>query len=378
MWYLPLMGATATTVRTANRLRTNAALAAVVLTLAARAALAGPDNWQAIVLHPPGTHSWAYGTSAQMQFGRTGVSAVVWHGAPGATVLPATGFLEAEARGSGSAGIIGSAWMLSPGGVQSPRPVLWTGLQSEPINLTPTGGLSGRGYMTVGDQQVGHVVFSDGNARAALWRGSAESYVRLDPRSTIGTSSYAFATDGVRQGGTIDTGSEGLAVIWDGAPWPYVTLNPPGSTWAEVRGMAAGVQVGFARLPGQGNPYAALWRGTAESYINMNPPGAARSEILATNGQYHVGRAWFYSISDAVLWLGDQPNNYVNLHNLLPGFYSGSTATGVFVDGDTIYVTGYASFGSTQAVLWIGTIPAPSAAMVLAAGLGLLARRRRR
>jgi hypothetical protein len=375
VWYLPRMEATPTTVRTANRGRTNAALAAVVLAFAARAAPAGPDNWQAIVLHPLGTHSWAYGTGAQMQVGVVGTRAVVWNGQPGSTLLPIPeGYTLSESRGIDGQRIVGHASLPIPGTYLG-RAMLWPGAAQMPINLHPDAARHSVGHGVAGDQQVGHTYFEDGNARAALWRGSAESFVRLDPR-TFG-SSYAFATDGVRQGGTINTGSEGLAVIWDGAAWPYVTLNPPGSTKAEVRGMAEGVQVGFARLPGQSNPYAALWRGTAESYINMNPTGSTWSEILATKGQYHVGRAWFASLSDAVLWLGDEPNNYVNLHHLLPPSYSISTATGVFVDGETIYVSGYAWGQGYQAVLWIGTIPAPSAAVVLAAGLGLLARRRR-
>jgi hypothetical protein len=230
VWYLPRMEATPTTVRTANRGRTNAALAAVVLAFAAPPTLAGPDNWQAIVLHPPGVHSWAYGSGAQTQVGVVGTRAVFWNGQPGSTLLPIPeGYTLSEARGIDGQRIVGNASFPVPGS-HATRAMLWPTAGQEPINLHPTAALHSRGYAMAGDQQVGYSYFSDGNARAALWRGSAESYVRLDPRSTIGTSSYAFATDGVRQGGTIGTGSEGLAVIWDGAPWPYVTLNPPGST----------------------------------------------------------------------------------------------------------------------------------------------------
>jgi hypothetical protein len=339
---------------------------------------APPDNWQAIVLHPGGVHSLSLASGAGFQGGRIGNEPVVWQGSPASTGLSYNGFNSAEVRGIGSAGFFGTARMFIGTGGEGPRAVYWSHLSASPVDLTPASGiLTSEGNAIAGDQQVGYVTFPYPNDRptAALWRGTAASHVNLHP---VGAQqSYAFATDGMYQGGTVSMQGVGHAALWNGSAASLVSLNPAGSTSAAIRAMVPGTQAGYARMPGNPNSQAAVWHGSAATYINMNPEGAAWSEIHGTTGSIHVGKAWFSSLPDALLWWGDNPNDFINLHSMLPGNFSASGATGVYVNGDTIYVSGHATLGGVRAVLWIGTIPSPSGAIVMLGGLALLGRRQR-
>jgi hypothetical protein len=361
-----------------HRKRVGGLLAIAAIGVTTNSTLAGPpDNWQAIILHAPGQgfHSFAYGVSGPLQVGTQNNRAVVWNGTAAPTLLPNPGFGWSDGRGIDGGRMVGEVLDIT-GPTARGFAALWHSPEQDPVLLHPSWADHSRAFAIKGDQQVGDIRANGSSyPRAALWRGTPGSYVTLHPAGA--DQSWAYATDGVRQGGSVWTSNGDHAALWNGAAESFVSLNPPGSTWAEVRAMAPGVQVGFARVPGNPDQQAALWRGSAATYLNMNPEGSLRSAILGTNGSLHVGQAWFRSISDAVLWWGDNPNDYVNLHQLLGGGFGSSRATGVHVEGDTVYVTGIASGQGERAVLWIGTIPSPSGAIVMLGGLALLGRRRR-
>ena len=70
----------------------------------------------------------------------------------------------------------------------------------------------------------------------------------------------------------------------------------------------------------------------------------------------------------------------MNLHGFLSAEYISSEAEGIFVDGNTIFVSGTAYNGLEQrfeAVMWVSVVPAPGVAPLLALA-GLAGARRRR
>lgn len=219
--------------------------------------------------------------------------------------------------------------------------------------------------------------YQSGQIHAALWTGTADSFVDLHPAGA--TQSRGLATDGTLQGGwaSLPGGGDHEAVIWSGTPESVINLAPDGALRSQVNAMAPGVQVGRFSYQSE-NPHAAMWSGSADSLIDMNPQGAIGLELYGTSGQIHTGSTIFSSFGNAGVWFGDDPNSFVNLHDYLPPEYFVSSALDVSMVGDTIYVVGTATRGPTEAWLWVGTIPSPGTLPALGGGLLLLGKSRRR
>ncbi|MEK6701018.1 MAG: hypothetical protein AABZ53_02065 [Planctomycetota bacterium] len=313
------------------------------------------------------------------------------------------------------------------------RPVLWnSSAQSMQVLLPQTGGwLGGEVRGMNGSRQVGWLGNQDGRLHAAVWEGSGDSFVDLDPmlaqyrgtqanairgNQAVGTAHYyfgnqaedhaavwnvaqgtfrdihpgsgfsqsrLFATDGEYQGGWANPGVRVTihAAMWHGTPESYVNLHPSIAHDSQVEGMAPGVQVGYATTPA-GAQMAALWHGTAESFQNLNPVGAYAAEIHATTGSIHVGSVFMNSGHswDPCVWMSDSPSSFINLRQFLAPGWGDAGATSVSIDGDRIYVTGSGAGlnGTVEALLWVGTVPAPGTAMVLGFGMLLGGRRTQR
>lgn len=169
------------------------------------------------------------------------------------------------------------------------------------------------------------------------------------------------------------------AALWSGTAESFVSLHPgPEFRDSDVFGMAPGQQVGYAGRIGQ-NHHAALWTGSAESHIDLNPPIAGFSVLLATCGSAQVGYAStnLHGVT-AGDWFGT-PESFVPLAPFLPPGYGQSIAPSVAFDGSQYLVGGYARNLATnrdEAFLWIG-VPGPGSAAVLI-GAGAWAVRRRR
>ncbi|HRQ73693.1 MAG TPA: PEP-CTERM sorting domain-containing protein [Phycisphaerales bacterium] len=352
------------------------------LALVVGSAAAAQYQWQAVPLHPPGAYqSEARAASGARQGGVVtlpglGERAVIWEGsADNWTDLTPTRAVLGLINGMDASSQVGQ---VSPT-YGTFHAALWRGTAESAVNLHPGVGYHGSDALAVvGDMQVGRAKHSQtGRQHAALWRGTAASFVDLHPAGA--EQSHALATDGVLQGGwaTLPGGAVAEAVIWAGSAESVVDLTPPGVFEAKVFGMAPGVQVGLVRHAGE-NPRAALWRGSKESFVDFSPPGSIASDMYDTTGTVHAGSASFGGLVQAGVWLSDDPASFVNLHALLPPQFFGSSATGVYQDGDTLYVTGFATRGPSEAWLWIGTIPAPGTAWALLVGVGITSNRRRR
>lgn len=253
------------------------------------------------------------------------------------------------------------------------RAAVWQGTPDSRVDLGPAGIIS-YAYAMRGNIQAGEIIPAS-FSHAAMWQGTAASMVDLNP--TGARQSFAYATDGVLEGGVVYT-PDGIphAALWSGTAASYIDLNP--GRVAYIYGMAPGVQVGYAQTA---NQHAAMWSGTAGSYVDLNPFGSQGGSVLyATTGTISVGD--FGLVGDAHAGICfNTPGSWTDLHQFLPtGFTQFSHASSVYQDGNTIYVGGWATndaTGKPEAILWVGTVPAPGSAAVLLSA-GIFAARRRR
>jgi hypothetical protein len=318
------------------------------------AASAAAQQWTAVTLHPAGYwRSEVRAVNAAHQGGDsyTGTSpteAGLWAGTPSSWLRLSPP--EASGRVSGMDGPYQVGTVFS-------RAALWHGTLESRIDLHPVAAnFSSIALAVRGNMQVGGTY--DGQSRAALWRGTAASYVNLHPVGAI--RSTAYATDGVLQGGQVDSS---YAALWNGTPQSFINMNPSWAVLSSIRGMAPGVQVGWIQAGAGTSSRAALWTGTPESCIDLHPPGVPGStRFFATTGRIHVGDGGITGLPSAAHALINfgTPNAWLDLHQFLPAhFTTFSSANAVHQDGDRIFVGGWATSaltGQREAILWIGTL----------------------
>jgi len=250
------------------------------------------------------------------------------------------------------------------------------------VNLSPAGA-SSYAWGVSGGKQVGEVFVSVREysvAHAALWSGTAASWVDLNPAGAGAQGSIAWGVSGGQQVGCavfgdIWTGSGNYtwhASLWSGTAASWVDLNPAGSGESCAYGVSGGQQVGYARIGSV--EHAGLWSGTDASWVDLNPAEATDSIAYGVFGGQQVGCADFGDGWHAGLWSGTA-ESWVDLHDLLPaGVYSFSEARSIDVSAGEIWVAGYA--GGANAMLW-HYIPEPATMALLGlGGLGLLRRKR--
>ncbi|MBL8765295.1 MAG: hypothetical protein JNM07_13605 [Phycisphaerae bacterium] len=323
---------------------------------------------------------------------------------------------KSEAYAASGPIIGGQSW------IEKGRPTLWNTQTQQLTYLNPPPFIGGRVRAIQGNVQAGGVA-TETYGHAAMWSGSAETFVDMHPLSNPRSSEIVAMDGGVQVGDTraLVTQSYHHAAMWRGTPQSHIDLNPPGmvesygtaaadgmqggyfrqtelhgyhaALWrgsaesmidlhpagareSRLMGMASGQQVGSVSVIGE---HAAMWSGSAASWIDMNPPGAGVSMLNATCGSAQVGWANTGNPS-AGIWFGT-PDSFVSLHQFLPpGEYYQSIATGVSHVNGVYYVSGYALSNlighSDEAFVWIG-VPAPGPG-ALAALAALRAGRRRR
>ena len=121
-----------------------------------------------------------------------------------------------------------------------------------------------------------------------------------------------------------------------------VELHPSSANSSSAFGTTGLNQVGVV------DSHAALWSGTAGSFIDLNPAGATDSKAYAVSGSHQAGYVWIGSGQHAAIWSGTAIS-FVDLHSVLGANYSRSCAKGIWSEGRTTYVAGFAD---SDAVLW--------------------------
>lgn len=315
-------------------------------------------EWRVVVLHPQGDESSiAWAASARLQGGYAAVPEdgyyfahpIIWSSSPNDYLdLIPPGWRVGEINGMDGpyqAGYVSNG--------RNPRAALWTGSVESFVDLTPASYGYGTVYAVAGVQQVGSV--GPPGPRAALWLGTPDSFVELHPPTA--RYSLAGATDGDYQAGWANLPEYGEihAVLWHGSAQGWVDMNPDGARESVITGMAPGIQVGEGLF--STHHYALLWHGSPESVIIMHPTDGYDSRLSATTGRVHAGYVNYTGWAEAGVWIGEDPESFINLHVYLSKDYFASAAYAIAIDRGVVYVAGTASHGPSSqphAVVWIG------------------------
>jgi hypothetical protein len=324
------------------------------------AAASQPERyrWQGFWLHPPGvTDSCAQAIDGDVPSGKvTDVygDGVIW---PEWTTeyvsLRPSGALGAWVEGADGGAQTGFVIV----GYQSSYPSLWHGSPESVIDLSAGPGyFAGRAVARRGIQTVGWVAdLRKVLPHACLWQNDdPNQFVDLHPPSS--DWSEAWATDGTWQGGwAVDPGIGLKAALWKGTPESFVRMGPGDYLDGLIRGMAPGTQVGTYS---DGTVVAALWHDTPESWVRMSPSWATSAKLYATIGDMHVGYAGHPSgRGGAGIWYGDDPESFFDLHRFVPAQYAdnGSTAFDIDTKDGNIYIAGTVNIQYVaHAFLWVG------------------------
>jgi hypothetical protein len=206
---------------------------------------------------------------------------------------------------------------------------LWTGSAGSYIDLNPASYTDSTADAVSHGEQVGVANRSDGTQHAFLWKGSAASGIDLGLGDPIGT-------DGVQQVG-VDASFQ-HATVWSGSAASAVDLNPSGFGSSMAIDVSHGQQVG-AVYGSNGYSFAALWTGTADSFVSMNPKNYTQSQIVATNGFQQVGTGLDQSgVNRNMVWSGTAdsaqvlPNTFGNYNAIATSIDSAGNIYGVAID----------------------------------------------
>jgi hypothetical protein len=238
--------------------------------------------------------------------------------------------------------------------------ILWNGSAVSFADLNPNNYMGSAAYCTTGAQQGGYaVVKTSGGGKvkttppshAALWNGSASSFIDLNPSNMAESRVYACATS--QQAGYVMPVSPGFthAAVWSGTGGSAVDLQPSTGFVSSIAfGAASGQQVGYGVTVASagGTGHALLWSGSAATVIDLHPAGYTFSVAYATNGAQQVGEAddnTFPRHKHAVVWTGSAA--VVDLNQFLPAGFTDAQAMGIDAAGN---IAGYAG---GHAFLWV-------------------------
>lgn len=293
---------------------------------------------------------WVFAAVATLGLGTQALAQSTWT----VSVLHPSGQTTSEAYGAG----VQQVGYVKPS-VQQTRAAMWNGSASSFVDLHPDGALTSLAWGASDGQQVGQVLFPGlgSAARASLWSGTASSRVDLNPPGWA--RSEAFDVAGGQQVGTAQFSSAFVAsaILWTGTAESFVILDPPNAGGASRAEGTDGVQqVGFWTLPGPPSIRAALWSGTAASHVDLHPDsiGVSSRAFDVSRGQQvgvlrlPVPKPGGDSVDVASLWKGSAAS-WVNLN---PAGAISSEAFGV-LNGMQV---GYArTVTGRRASLWRGT-----------------------
>lgn len=246
--------------------------------------------------------------------GESDLHAALWEGTAGSAVdlhptnltfSQAYGVFSGEQVGTGGTGTL----------TTTEHALLWHGSAASVVDLNPAGFTSSAVYGTDGAQQVGSGVLSDGSGHAVLWTGTADSAVdlHLDTLpSGFFNSSTALGVGGGQQVGQLVRGGmapTGHAALWTGSADSEVDLQPADAINSIALATNGEVQVGHSFGGQPLAQHAMLWKGTAESALDLHdflPAGftdSAAHSIDAAGNIYGIASNDSDGTVHAVEWL---------------------------------------------------------------------------
>jgi hypothetical protein len=193
-----------------------------------------------------------------------------------------------------------------------------------------------------------------------MWQSTIDSLIHLAAPNVYG---YASGTDGIQEVGFLGSPIPNAA-LWSGSADSFVNLNPPSFASSQALGVSNGEQVGYGMTPGtsvgsdsrftfiQGGMHAVKWTGTASSFVDLNPVNFDASSANGVDQGVEVGGAVrsFDGVTRAIRWTGT-PDSAVDI-SPVSDWVNNPSVAGRIRHGQT---TGYFySFGQSHAALWTG------------------------
>jgi hypothetical protein len=254
--------------------------------------------------------------------------------------------------------------------------VLWnssgTALNLNPATYSESGApsISRDSSQIVGTVSMGS--YPANPPQAAVWNNVGGNWVatNLAPSTGSYTISGAFATDGTQQGGYISNTINSNAALWFGTAASFVDLNPPDAVSSDIFSVANGKQFGEIELA-DGDVHATLWSGNAASAIDLNNPSYADSESLATNGTEEIG---IVNGNIPIVWEGSA-SVFTNLDFYVPYGFTNLTICSIDAQGD---VFGTAESGGASYAVELVPSPEPASLSLIGAVATFAMTRRRR
>jgi hypothetical protein len=135
------------------------------------------------------------------------------------------------------------------------------------------------------------------------------------------------------------------AALWSGTAGSYVNLNPANAYHSQANAVSGAYQGGWALMDGDVY-HAALWNGSAASFQDLHPAlsGVTDSFITGVAEGMQAGRILFNEDpqdTHAFLWL-DSATKYLDLQSVLSPDYTASSAAALERVGNDFWVVGRA------------------------------------
>jgi hypothetical protein len=188
---------------------------------------------------------------------------------------------------------------------------LWRGTPESVVDLHPPGAEWSTAVATDGVLQGGYMRWTATNEiRPVIWNGTAQSMVDLRP----GGYGYLYGMATGVQVGQVHEPGVTIAALWRGSPESFVNLNPPGNTAARFRATTGRVHAGAF---GQFNvSRAGVNFNSPNSWVSLHqflpPQYGSFSEatcIYQAGDTIYVG-GWAtrnFGYEEAILWIGTDP-----------------------------------------------------------------------
>lgn len=282
----------------------------------------------------------------------------------------AVGGLSSTGFGTASTTNPGVSWALpwAPSNLRTNYGSAYSGVSS--INAASVVG----GYQN--DSAGDHASMWTAGARTDLTPTATYWSTQTNSTALLYADSRVNALGATKQGGyVVNTNRHTQAAIWSGSAASFVLL---GDINTNLMGMTDAQQVGSGII--NGSAHALLWSGTAASQVDLHPVGYSWSVANATDGVFQVGSVGQGTATHAGLWEGTA-GSFIDLNTLLGSGYTKSEAISMYRSGNTLYIGGYAEtqLGAHNAMMWVVSVPEPTSyGLIGASSLGVLALVRRR
>ena len=260
--------------------------------------------------------------------------------------------------------------------------MLWNSSATNYVDLNSSSFTESEAVGIAANQQVGGAVDtaspsspgtrSSGRDRPAITRISIPAPILAQPQTP------PTAKDKSGTATPSSTTAVPHAALWSGSANTFIDLNPAGYSQSTAKAISPDgtQQVGLGVLTGSSEDHALVGTGSAAAFADLNPTGYDYSLALGTDGTYQVGYAVGSNTDDythAMLWSGTA-DSYVDLQNGLPSDLIDSEA--LSIADNVIYGFADDANGNRYAVEW--SLPEPSTLALASLSIPFLRRRSRR